>query len=560
MKKLLLSIFAIFISIATYAQSTDNGEIHGNFQADMQSYTTDSTIGATAAPEKVLLNSYSNITYTKGNFTAGVRFEGYMNTLQGYDERNNAVGIPYRFLSYKAGELEITVGNFYEQFGNGLIFRTYEDKTVDYDNAMEGIRIKYNVLKGIYLKGVIGRQRNYFTNDKGSTKLVNGVGLVRGIDAEISINEVFTSLAEKQTQLVLGGSFVSKFQEGEYLDDGSKRYKLPQNVGAYAARFNLSRGKINLFGEYAYKINDPNRENNYIYKNGEALCINATYSQKGLGVLLAFKRADNISYRSDRVANLNSLNINYLPSITKNHVYSLLAMYPYSTQPNSEIGFAGELMYKFKANTFLGGKYGTNFNINFSKMNGIKKTAVNDTTAIDSKGSLGYKSDFFAFGNKNYQDFNIEINKKINANWKVILIYQNAFYNYTVMRGITGHENVKTNTAVADITYKFGENKAIRTEIQALFTKQDQGDWALWLLEYSVSPHWFLTVYDQYNYGNEDKDKQIHYFAASFAYISGGNRIQIGYGKQRSGVVCTGGVCRNIPASNGITLSISSSF
>jgi len=128
------------------------------------------------------------------------------------------------------------------------------------------------------------------------------------------------------------------------------------------------------------------------------------------------------------------------------------------------------------------------------------------------------------------------------------------------MRGITGHEDIKTNTAIADVTYKFGENKAIRTEIQALFTKQDQGDWALWLLEYSVSPHWFVTVYDQYNYGNEDKDKQIHYFAASFAYISGGNRIQIGYGKQRAGVVCTGGVCRNIPASNGITLSISSSF
>jgi len=32
------------------------------------------------------------------------------------------------------------------------------------------------------------------------------------------------------------------------------------------------------------------------------------------------------------------------------------------------------------------------------------------------------------------------------------------------------------------------------------------------------------------------------------------------YGKQREGIFCVGGVCRNVPASNGVTLTITSSF
>jgi len=38
------------------------------------------------------------------------------------------------------------------------------------------------------------------------------------------------------------------------------------------------------------------------------------------------------------------------------------------------------------------------------------------------------------------------------------------------------------------------------------------------------------------------------------------NRVSITYGKQREGVVCIGGVCRNVPATNGFLITVSSSF
>ena len=80
------------------------------------------------------------------------------------------------------------------------------------------------------------------------------------------------------------------------------------------------------------------------------------------------------------------------------------------------------------------------------------------------------------------------------------------------------------------------------------------------LLEYTYSPHFFATVYDQYNYGNPKAAQQIHYLTGQVGYIGGTTRVAVGYGRQRAGIVCVGGVCRFVPASNGATLSITSSF
>lgn len=70
----------------------------------------------------------------------------------------------------------------------------------------------------------------------------------------------------------------------------------------------------------------------------------------------------------------------------------------------------------------------------------------------------------------------------------------------------------------------------------------------------------YLTVYDDWNYGNEYEDRQIHYLNANAAYTRGTSRFSIGYGRQRSGILCIGGVCRQVPASNGFYLSVSTSF
>ena len=106
---------------------------------------------------------------------------------------------------------------------------------------------------------------------------------------------------------------------------------------------------------------------------------------------------------------------------------------------------------------------------------------------------------------------------------------------------------------------KLNPKNNIRFEAQALFTEQHLQDWLAGVIEYTVSPHWFATVVDQWNYGNADGDK-YHFPSVSLGFIQNTTRISMTYGRQRAGVFCVGGVCRVVPASNGLGISITSSF
>ncbi len=542
----LLAVFFISTASAQINLNTSNnsnlGEVHGNFQANAQYYIPDSAIGAAAAPEKMLMNGFANIIYTKGKFTAGIRYESYLNELQGFPAGYKGTGIPYRFATYKSDELEVTVGSFYEQFGSGLTLRSYEERNLGLDNALDGVRLKYEPFKGVYLKGLTGKQRSYFTT---------GPGLVRGFDGEIQLNEAFKKLADKKTIVTIGGSFVSKFQT-----DQDPNLVLPQNVGNSAGRFAVSRNNFKINGEYAYKINDPSSDNNFNYKYGDAVLLQSSYAVKGFAVSLSGSRIDNMSYRSDRTAQLTNLLVNYIPALPLQHTYSLLAFYPYASQAKGEMEFAGEIKYKIKKETALGGKYGTEITLNYSGANSI------DTLQIKGEDPkhLGYTSNYLGIGKEVYfRDLYLEINRKINKTWKGTLIYSYQVYNKSIIQK-PGSPTIFSHVAVADITYKLKQESALRLELQNLATKQDHQDWAYALLEYTINGSWFVAAGDQYNYGNEITGERFHYYMGNIGFTKNTNRIVLSYGKQRAGIFCVGGVCRNVPASNGITLSVTSSF
>ena len=69
-----------------------------------------------------------------------------------------------------------------------------------------------------------------------------------------------------------------------------------------------------------------------------------------------------MEFRSERQQSKEYI-INYIPTLSKQHSYTLLAFYPCATQSNGEIGFQSDLYYKFDRGTIFGGKYGTKINI-----------------------------------------------------------------------------------------------------------------------------------------------------------------------------------------------------
>jgi hypothetical protein len=262
-----------------------------------------------------------------------------------------------------------------------------------------------------------------------------------------------------------------------------------------------------------------------------------------------------MDFRSDRGATGFNLNVNFLPALTKQHTYQLAAsLYPYATQPNGEWAFQADINYKVPRKSKLGGKYGMGISINYSQANGLVNT-------INEEGS-GYTNNFFELGGLYFRDINVEVSKKFTKKFKMTAKYLNLVYNGDVVQGLIGFGTIKSNIGILDATYKIKSRHSLRLEVQGLWTQDqaDEGHWALALLEYQWAPHMFVAVMNQWNYGNKDAAKRLHYPSITVGYIHNATRITLGYGRQRAGIFCVGGICRNVPASNGVSLSITTSF
>ncbi|MDX9906619.1 MAG: DUF6029 family protein [Bacteroidales bacterium] len=539
-----------------------NPTVHGNFQLDAQSYMTDEALGITDSVlqgKSMRMNGYGDIRFSMWRFNAGIRYEAYMPPLAGYDQQYQGQGIPYWFVDYGDEKLQVTAGHFYEQFGMGMILRSYQQWDLGYDNSLNGVRVKYSPVAGLNFKALIGTQRYYWERFEDDNR-----GVVRGFDGELMLNDAFKAMKEKKTRIILGGSFVSKYEKMRtkslVVDTVKYEYQLPENVAAAAGRLTISNGGFNFYSEYVYKFNNPSAYNNFIYKPGEALLASLSYSQKGLGIFVAAKRIDNMSYKSKMTELNNVLDINYIPPLTKQFVYSLENVYPYATQLNGETAFQGQVVYTIPKGTKLGGKYGTKFELNFSRTHGLDKEPVEEGIPVDSTGTDGYKAPWLSLGDLYHQSISATMEKKMGKKMKLILEYVYIDYNIAVVEGHPGAEMVHAHEYNVDFTYKLTPTKSLRVEYEQLLTKQDRGDWAMLLVEYNVAPKWFFSVMDQYNYGNPDEDMKLHYYTAALAFVEGPHRIALSYGRQREGLLCVGGVCRQVPASNGFTLNVSTSF
>jgi len=554
--RLILFIFTLCIPFIGVAQQQ---KIRAIIQSDAQWYLRDEILdpsGEYFPNERLLGQGFALFTYTDGDFQAGMRYENYQNVMLGFPTGYRGEGITYRYARVRKENWDITVGNFYEQFGSGLIFRSYEERGLGLDNAMDGFRIITKLNGGIKIKGVLGRQRKYFTKSE---------GVVRGADIEWSANELIPALGKKGVFFSTGASFVSKFQRGF-----DPILNLPQNVGAFAFRTNLNFKGVNWGTEWAYKINDPSYDNGYIYRPGNGLVSTISYSKKGLGILASIKRIDNMSFRSDRNGQQFDLFINFLPPTSEPHTYALVALYPYATQINGEIGGQFEINYMIPRGSPLGGKYGTKLSINSALSNSIDKSVLADGTR-GQKGTQGYISEYFKFGPTIYfRDLNGSISHKFSKKHKSQISFFRLKYNKTVLNDgvgdITLLENpgmdsvITINAIVLENQFKLSNGQTIRNELQWSIADGFRGDMAMALIEWTINHDLTLAVQDIYNYGHPTPSRRIHYPIVSLIHFNGPTRVQVGYGRQQQGVFCVGGVCRVVPPSNGLSISLTTSL
>ncbi|WP_298221399.1 DUF6029 family protein [Flavobacterium sp.] len=554
--KIRLAGLMILFTIAAQAQEVKPKEkinFFGGFESNSQWYLNDEDLGVEHPDIPVRSNNYLFLNLKYKNWSAGIQGESYEDqALLNYNPKFDKSDVATYFVQYKNEKIDLTAGYFYEQFGSGLLYRSWEDRALGINNALRGGRVIFKPASYFTLKSIYGRQRTGFDVSEGE---------IYGVDAEVVLSELFHF---ENTELSFGLTYVGR---EEAIAIANPKYNSLTN--GFAGRMDFNHKGFYFSTEYDIKSKDAvvevkeQVEHDFI-KPGNALLVNMGYSKKGFGLDGTFRRLENMGFFSERNAKGNAFNdriMNFVPSLTRQHHYNLANIYVYQAQPNviladetllktGEIGGQLDVFYNFKKETALGGKYGTKVAVNVSNWN-----ALGGKFYLPKKD---YNTDFFGFGKKYFSDYNIEITKKWSQKWQSAFTYINQYYNKKLIEETYGL--VKTNILGAEATYKFTDSKSVRMVGEHMWADTDKKNWAASTVEFNLNSKYSFFASDMYNYGNDDSEMRNHYYNVGGAFRQKSTRIALNYGRQRGGLVCVGGVCRIVPESSGISLSLNTTF
>lgn len=539
----ILFLLSFTVSINTIS-AQNQGVLSGDLQLNTRFFESDSIRDAINTPFydylKYGAEAWLNLNYQVSGYNMGVRFDMFNNSNIFNPAREvNQLGLGFWYIRKKINKLDLTAGYFYEQIGSGIIFRAYEARPLGIDQAIQGIRLGYELGDNWRIKAFTGRQKNRLQDNyqpviKGAqisgyvkasekVKLAPGFGIVnRTIDTETMNN-----IAQEINGYPLENRFLPKY-----------------NVYAGTIYNTLYAGPFTLYSEYAYKTEDVIRDLDGLLFNpesGSVLYNTLTYSQKGFGISLLYKRTENFDMRVHPNAFGNFGTTNFLPPMTRANTYRLMSRYNAATQLLGENAFQVDFTYTpRKGLTFTG---------NHSRISNLEKDLL-----------------FREY----YLDAEIKPKDK-KKKWRIITGLQMVDYNQTAFEGSKADrpDFVRTFSPFFEYNYKFSRRKSLRFELQYMLTernrvlfgedipekKQDLGDWFWTLAEYNIAPKWSFSAGTMYN-----RPQKLLFPTFLVAHTQKTTRFSLNYAKQPAGIICTGGICRFEPAFSGLKFDVTTKF
>lgn len=556
----ILFVFALLGSSKLRAQTQDKGQFSGNLLMNYQKYIRDTTIGAntrvykenTASTDVWLFLQYR---YNGYNFI--VRYDGFNNSplLNPQDAYTNH-GIGFWQINKKIQHLDITVGSFYDQFGSGILFRAYEQRQLGIDYSIQGLRMAYDINSNWRVKGFSGNQKGNITNRFGfAPQVISGLNLEGNISLGSNNLQVGASAINRNLDMETMKDIVSTLNTYDKVDQFIPKY----NMYGFNGYFTLSAGNFTWNVEGNYKTPEAIvdiTDSKYKLKSGKALYTSISWGKSkiklgktffNIGVNIQARHVDYFMFRtSPRESLLNGM-VSYLPSLTKQNTYRLMARYNAPAQDVGEDGIQGEVELKVGNNTRIA--FNTSF-VQSAKANGKFDTTSNSLNPVTL-----------------FRELNGEVIQNIGKD-KLKLGLQSIVYNQAIYELEPDYETVTTITPFIEWLHKTAKGKTLRIEAQYLHTKQDQGSFANMMVEYYFSKDFSMSVGDMVNVQPHRyekmkltiSDKMLHYPTIFMSYIHQNSVFTLAFVKQQTGVNCSGGICRVEPAFSGIRFTTSTTF
>ena len=549
-------------------QDGKGGVLAGSFETNSIYYVDDSTLGLEPDAdlrEYIGSNSYLKLDYTLDRFSAGVQGDLFLPALQGYEvgdsryDKNGKRELQYYLSSIYAQWQDqnygIRLGSIFDQFGNGLIFRSFEDRQLGLNNSLLGLHARYSLGRYFTVKAMAGVPRLYMFGDDTASWFQRqyAESLIGGADLSLSLSDM---IGAERLNLSLEGSYVIRH---EALDKnyngvdgvaifGVKNFK-EENLHMYSARVNMDYEGFSLRGEYVHKSSDLSSQVAQKPQTGYAALLELGYNYKSFSISGQARVLDNMGTVLSLYGTGTGNTLNYLPALTRQYTYMLANLEPYRVNPEGEIGGQVDVYYSYRSK--INRRRYWNFHANFSTF-----YTLDDTSNPTGSRELLWR------------DLNFDVERQWSKSWKTTLLY--SYQEWNPFHGAQ-HRTYVANVFVADVTYKINRKHSLRAEAQYLLTNEYQGDWVAGLLEYSFAPSWSFYFQGMYNldqYPAHDKPLdsvtkeplKVFYYNGGFSYTHGRTRVQLSYGRNRAGYICSGGVCRYTPAYTGVNLALTTSF
>jgi Family of unknown function (DUF6029) len=509
---LFLSILILFLTKNSFSQDQPaNGYIlpEGLGLSNQMKYSYDNNL------KQEIFEDWFNADYTKGIFSAGFRFDTFQPNDPNpaiYRGKKRFADIDYKYVKLEVGDVEegaeLTVGNFYELFGRGMILKSYEDRNIRIDNNLLGVKVagKY---KGFILTALTGMPEN---SDANRTDILHAADLeYDGLNF-----------------LKLGSSFASNQPNA----DGLARTRLT------SFRVEPSFWNIDIYSEYGIKQNDNIRETVFNGSRsiaGRAFYGNLNFFLSSLAFSGEYKYYDNFSFNSYD----GTVNYNTPPAVRKEYTYSLLNRHPSPLNPSNEQGFGTELDYNLDEATYLIGYYGKTRTLPPSS---FYQRVIGTNVPVRDQLEEGYIQAQHDWGEKMTTIAAFGYYKELDSDTKSVTpILENRFYfdEINTIKLTIEHQQTTVNTT-SEMYYD--------DEVT---------------LEYYRSPKFYLSLVSEMQTREPEPGRTLRKFWNFFQVgykIGNHTDISLLIGSRQAGNICIGGVCRYEPEFHGVELRMFTRF
>jgi len=459
------------------------------------------------------------------------------------------VGLPFqglarRFVEYRKDNLYLRVGNSSELYGRGLVINLFENRGLDYDTWIDGVKARYKM--GNLSASIIA----------GTIEFTDSINILRTEKYKLRGGNIEYKLLP---ELKLGLSFLNAEAEIPQFNQqiSNTKAEFPELY------FDFNKGPMNLFFNWAQKWTD----NSEFGSSSKGYGIYSAFSYAGskIGITVDYKNyrfdLQDPLLKNDETRTTKAMPFQNPPIVLKEHSYMLLSRALHQVNFNDEVGFQVDANYtvnedfNLNLNFSLSSQHNA-YNYNPESFSFIEEERDNNFLP-SSEDEYSPYTEVFAEG-EYYFGFNTALH--FGAAYR-----KNTIYNE--FTGLAGSHIIESIVVPLQFQHPFSENfsAVFQYEFEAVNdnfnTEQENFNNQFISIISSIYMKFTASVRYEFTNNNFDLSGRKDWLLGEIGYrISGANLITVSYGRERGGQVCSNGICRYILPFKGFRLTLQTSL